>query len=907
MCDRITALKFVGFAVGLAAKFVTGSIFVFNSYQDAIKYNFNYTQTEVELLSSMLNVGLGVGFIPGMFYDRFGPAMTSGAGLIVSVPVYLLMWSTVKYAEFYSKRVWLMAIYFLLAGFGSVFTYMVALNTNVINFSAKHTGKVVGFLNAFFAGSPSVFGTLFYRVFTHGDSTDPANQDFAARTFMYNVYLFNCSLLVVSFNDKVVRRLSSVYLKVAIVRGQNFSSEQIVYVLLYIFDKYAYLKTTILFFSSTGFMLFFAILFGIVNILCMFFLRIYVIKDIRDDVTIKYIKNSNGDVIDDITSVVNGQPSNGILVTEETTLKAENAEEGVPMTLMSTLRRLDFQIFSWMFAFASSVGLVYGNNITVTSKSVGLDYYNDRLVIIIPITNAIVSAFIGVISDMFKDRIPRQAIVTLACLTLIVAQALVITLADTLSVFVTATVLAGFGIGIIWSLCPTIMKEMFSVEHLGRNWGIALLIAALLAFASQEVFGTLYDIKIPEGDGNYCYGMACIRGGYGVFLGVAVLALLMGLTLLLMRRLELFASMLNIGLGIGFLPGMFYDRFGPRLTSFVGLLVSVSAYLLLWSTTKAVRFYSKNSWLMAIYFLICDFGGFMLMFAISFAVVDILCIICMNCYRDDDPEFVQFNNEQIVNDVSHGDRSESDSSNEMFCFKKRSSSTNSASTPSNPTVYPYADREMSLKEILLNADYQLILWMISFASVIGLVYANNITLISKSVHLNQHDGVLTIVIPITNAIISFSVGIVSDIFKHKIPRVWILILSFISFTLSQVLVILFANSYGILIVSLVLVGNGVAILWTIAPTIIKEMFYIGNLGRNWGACLLVMSLIGAGLQEAFGAMYDHMSSGEGDDLHCYGMKCITGGTALIVACGATSLVLSLVFIVKQRVRSRSLN
>ncbi|XP_052804304.1 uncharacterized protein LOC128234235 [Mya arenaria] len=434
------------------------------------------------------------------------------------------------------------------------------------------------------------------------------------------------------------------------------------------------------------------------------------------------------------------------------------------------------------------------------------------------------------------------------------------------------------------------------------------------------------------------------------------------------QEVELFASMLNIGLGIGFLPGMFYDRFGPRLTSFVGLLVSVSAYLLLWSTTKAVRFYSKNSWLMAIYFLICgfgsvftymvalntniinfdkkytgmivgilnaffsgspsiysiiyynvfthgdktytanqDFGGFMLMFAISFAVVDILCIICMNCYRDDDPEFVQFNNEQIVNDVSHGDRSESDSSNEMFCFKKRSSSTNSASTPSNPTVYPYADREMSLKEILLNADYQLILWMISFASVIGLVYANNITLISKSVHLNQHDGVLTIVIPITNAIISFSVGIVSDIFKHKIPRVWILILSFISFTLSQVLVILFANSYGILIVSLVLVGNGVAILWTIAPTIIKEMFYIGNLGRNWGACLLVMSLIGAGLQEAFGAMYDHMSSGEGDDLHCYGMKCITGGTALIVACGATSLVLSLVFIVKQRVRSRSLN
>jgi hypothetical protein len=64
----------------------------------------------------MLNVGLGIGFVPGIFYDRFGPTLTSGAGLIVSVPVYLLIWSTVKYTEFYSKRIWLMAIYFFLAG-----------------------------------------------------------------------------------------------------------------------------------------------------------------------------------------------------------------------------------------------------------------------------------------------------------------------------------------------------------------------------------------------------------------------------------------------------------------------------------------------------------------------------------------------------------------------------------------------------------------------------------------------------------------------------------------------------------------------------------------------------------------------------------------------------------------------
>jgi len=70
----------------------------------------------VELLSSMLNVGLGVGFLPGMIYDKFGPTTSSVAGLIVSVPVYLLIWSTTLYPTFYSTKAWLMSIYFFLAG-----------------------------------------------------------------------------------------------------------------------------------------------------------------------------------------------------------------------------------------------------------------------------------------------------------------------------------------------------------------------------------------------------------------------------------------------------------------------------------------------------------------------------------------------------------------------------------------------------------------------------------------------------------------------------------------------------------------------------------------------------------------------------------------------------------------------
>ena len=64
----------------------------------------------------MLNVGLGVGFLPGMFYDKFGPTLASGAGLVVCVPVFILIWSTTRYVDFYSNNAWLMSVYFLIVG-----------------------------------------------------------------------------------------------------------------------------------------------------------------------------------------------------------------------------------------------------------------------------------------------------------------------------------------------------------------------------------------------------------------------------------------------------------------------------------------------------------------------------------------------------------------------------------------------------------------------------------------------------------------------------------------------------------------------------------------------------------------------------------------------------------------------
>ena len=227
-----------------------------------------------------------------------------------------------------------------------MFTYMVALNTNVINFGAKHTGKVVGLLNAFFAGSPSVFATVYYKLFTDGDPT--------------------------------------------VVENQNFGS----------------------------FMIFFAVMYGIADFLCMIFLRVYSRDNKQSKIEVKYYNETNG-------VVLNGAEHNGKADEIGPVTKFETDDSDEHMSLKQIACNIDFLSFALMFAFVSSVGLVYTNNITVVSRSVGLNSHNDDLVIIIPITNAIVSASIGILSDILKDKIPRLVLVTGSCFLFVLSQVLI--------------------------------------------------------------------------------------------------------------------------------------------------------------------------------------------------------------------------------------------------------------------------------------------------------------------------------------------------------------------------------------------------------------------------------------------------------------------------------------------------
>ncbi|XP_076092634.1 uncharacterized protein LOC143064024 [Mytilus galloprovincialis] len=477
----LSFLKLLGLIVGCLAKFVTGSLFVFNVYADDLKTTFNFTQKEVELQSSLLNLGLGAGFLPGLLYDSLGPTWTSGAGLVVSVSAYLLLWSTTKYTAFYGRNSWLIAIYFFVCGIGSVFTYMVALNTNIINFHSKHRGLIVGVLNSFFAGSPSIFSVIYYKGLT----------------------------------------------------GKNRFGD---------------------------FMLLFAVSFAFVDVLCIIFLRIFTSQEITENVlTIastkdesKYLKssekyeasyNSNKPVLR--TNGSTGTEEHGFNQNEKQDESESSSESGVDLlvnnhkgeqlSIKQLICNANFHLFTWMFVLAASVGLTLVNNITVIAKSLHLNQYNGSLVLVVPITTAALSIFIGVISDLFKEKIPRMSILVFACACFVVSQAIILIFGELYVLLIIGTFLCGLGISALWTLCPAVMSELFSLENIGRNWGIAILLAAVVGLIIQLIFGTIYDAHVVEGTLD-CYGMKCINGGIGLAFTAAVLSVSLGVAFIIKNR-----------------------------------------------------------------------------------------------------------------------------------------------------------------------------------------------------------------------------------------------------------------------------------------------------------------------------------------------------------------------------------
>ena len=303
----------------------------------------------------------------------------------------------------------LKCVNFLYTGFGSIFTYMVALNTNIINFHEKHRGKIVSLLNAFFAGSPSIFAVIYYNVI--------------AKT----------------------------------VEGRDTAE------------------------SFTDFMLLFAISFGSIDILCIIFIRIYKTDEFDQEITVAHTPESS-------TFSQSNEFKNVFDENTDTACCNSQSHEG-EKSMIGILKDVDYHLLVWTLTAASVVGFVFNVTITQTTKALGLSNHDEDLVVIVPVVNALVSVTIGIVSDKFKQKFPRLLLLLWGCVAFTICEVFMVVQPDKYTCLILASIFCGFGVGILWSLSPTIMSEYFHVNNLGRNWGMALCFGSAVGFAVQLLFG----------------------------------------------------------------------------------------------------------------------------------------------------------------------------------------------------------------------------------------------------------------------------------------------------------------------------------------------------------------------------------------------------------------------------------
>ena len=348
----------------------------------------------------------------------------------------------------------------LIIGFGASFIYMSAVLANVKNFLPEHRGKVVGLLDTMYGLGPAVYAILYSSFFAGGHYSDPENQ------------------------------------------------------------------------NLTGFILMYGVSNGVSNILCVFVLR--EVPPEKDECYTEINDADDGKSTNSTSSYLSITDSShcacvsGFDVVKSTSVKSSKIGQ-MPSTFMKSflatkwiifyqliiqyikvLLSIDYQILFWTFIIiASTSGMVY-NNIGVVLKSYHLSKHQTLFTVVISAVGLPARFVVSVLSDWFKSTVPRSINLVLASLLNLVCHIVCLIYADSFPVLISVTILTGIVTGMIWVIAPTIVSEMFDLEHFGLNYGVCLFGYSMLLTFLQWVFGAVFDSHSTPGTID-CTGNICTR------------------------------------------------------------------------------------------------------------------------------------------------------------------------------------------------------------------------------------------------------------------------------------------------------------------------------------------------------------------------------------------------------------
>ena len=279
--------------------------------------------------------------------------------------------------------------------------------------------------------------------------------------------------------------------------------------------------------NTAGFMLMFAVLNGVTNLLCVFVLRevppdCAQLNILSDALVSQYHSTGSSRIIQDVDSSGFEMGSAEKTFDEETCLGSSsndsNNGEAHPiakhldsyMPYLKVVISTDFQLLLWTFCINLASALMIYNNITVVLNSVDLVEHQTVFVVIISAVGLPAHIVISLFSDYFINSIPRSSLLVLAGALNLLCHILCAIDIDLYSALLTVTILTGITQSIVGIVGPTITSEMFDIGHFGFNTGVFLFTFPILSLFMQWIFGSVFDRNSPSGMRD-CTGTICFR------------------------------------------------------------------------------------------------------------------------------------------------------------------------------------------------------------------------------------------------------------------------------------------------------------------------------------------------------------------------------------------------------------
>eukprot|EP01102_Stenamoeba_stenopodia_P016048 TRINITY_DN5552_c0_g1_i1.p1 TRINITY_DN5552_c0_g1~~TRINITY_DN5552_c0_g1_i1.p1 ORF type:complete len:509 (+),score=90.85 TRINITY_DN5552_c0_g1_i1:238-1764(+) len=143
--------RWIVFVVGLVVTITSGSLYAISVYSPLMKTTMGWNQKQLNLVQTIGDIGLFLGYFIGAVFDKYGPVWTSILSAVLVFTGYIGLYIQFKLPPLSQNASWIIsAILFFLVGQGSNGSNCVALTTNMKNFPGKKKALIVGILKAGF-------------------------------------------------------------------------------------------------------------------------------------------------------------------------------------------------------------------------------------------------------------------------------------------------------------------------------------------------------------------------------------------------------------------------------------------------------------------------------------------------------------------------------------------------------------------------------------------------------------------------------------------------------------------------------------------------------------------------------------------------------------------------------------